>query len=74
MQKDKKEIVETSFEESKQKHTGIFDINSLVDETPYEEQSIEELQYILDFESSEISRKDVERIKKIIKEKIKNKN
>ncbi|EDT49362.1 conserved hypothetical protein [Ureaplasma urealyticum serovar 13 str. ATCC 33698] len=67
---DKKSDFEKLFERSKVQETSIFDINDIDEQKPYEQNSIEELSYILEYEK--IDKKTREKIKKIIKEKQRN--
>ena len=67
---DKKSDFEKLFERSKAQETSIFDINDIDEQKPYEQHSIEELSYILEYEK--IDKKTREKIKKIIKEKQRN--
>lgn len=67
---DKKSDFEKPPERSKVQETSIFDINDIDEQKPYEQHSIEELSYILEYEK--IDKKTREKIKKIIKEKQRN--
>ncbi|EDU67112.1 conserved hypothetical protein [Ureaplasma urealyticum serovar 11 str. ATCC 33695] len=67
---DKKSDFEKLFERSKVQETSIFDINDIDEQKSYEQHSIEELSYILEYEK--IDKKTREKIKKIIKEKQRN--